>query len=147
MEEEMETDIISKSKNCSDLKWRLLGKRKKEFIDMLSILNRYYRLRSDGEVSESQKFRDEVLSKKKSEFRVFLKRFGEYEFLIYLEIKDKKSKRGDSWIHIDGIKQERDFLIAKGNCDSNHPVFNIICLSDLYESNSTIELKDYTIAE
>lgn len=63
-------------------------------------------------------------------FRVYLKRFGNYEYLVTAEIIEGNSSRMDSWIHVDGIKQERDELLSQGNL--SHPVHAVISLSDLY---------------
>ena len=65
--------------------------------------------------------------------RIFLKKFGVYEFLIVVEITQPtqeelslfplSTKKMDSWIHIDGVSQERVYMKEKGRLE--HPVFKI----------------------
>ncbi|PJZ77428.1 LIC_13246 family protein [Leptospira neocaledonica] len=57
---------------------------------------------------------------------IAIKRFGDYEYLVFAKIKDKYN----SWIHIDGIQMERLELERTGVL--NHDVFNILNMTDIY---------------
>ena len=57
---------------------------------------------------------------------IYLKKFGSFG--------SEESKRMDSWIHIDGIAQERIFMKEKGKLE--HPVFKITSLDDLFQSHT-----------
>ena len=67
----------------------------------------------------------------------FVKKFGNYEYLIYSEIKENGEKvRSDTWIHIDGIGEERDLFTSKDIL--THPVHNILCMRDLYKDSKAL---------
>jgi len=110
--------------------WKELGNDgKKDFLAIVSVLNRYYEAYPPkGEFSESHNFRVEICKLQPGEIRVYLKRFADMDYLVGVEIENGKS---DTWIHVDGIKQERADLERQGKLD--HPVFNIVCLTDLWE--------------
>ncbi|MGQ2872524.1 LIC_13246 family protein, partial [Leptospira santarosai] len=55
-------------------------------------------------------------------------------FRIYAEILEKTKVLREEFIFIDGIAEARDVFERDGNM-TNHPVFNIRCLSDLYKDN------------
>ncbi|MEI7014644.1 LIC_13246 family protein [Leptospira licerasiae] len=57
---------------------------------------------------------------------VAIKKFGDYEYLVFAKIKDKYN----SWIHIDGIQMERIELEKIGTL--KHDVFNILNMTDIY---------------
>lgn len=58
-----------------------------------------------------------------------------YEYLIYSEmILAGFRKEYENWIHIDGIQLERDRLSGMGVVD--HPAFDIVCMTDLYNKFS-----------
>jgi hypothetical protein len=111
-----------------------LVKGKEDFLHIVKVLNNYYNMyQPKNHPSESHQFRENLTRTPLSKLRVFLKKFGDYEFLVSAEIIEKENKRKDSWIHVDGIKQERNDMEKKGNYD--HPVFGMVCLTDLYEEN------------
>lgn len=105
---------------------------KKDFLQIIRVLNRFYN-ESIPKVkwSESMVFRNQLVLLEESEFRVFLKKIGEYEFLVSVFTKSGVLTKNESWLHIDGIKQERDNFIKTGV--NNHPAFTVVCLTDLYE--------------
>lgn len=119
--------------NNLDSWYELLGQ-KEDFQNTVHILNRYYELNSPTQVSEALLFRKEIVTSKPENLRIFLKRFGTYEFLVVVEITFETGKKIDSWIHIDGIMQERKICTEQGKL--THPVFNIVSLSDLYEKSA-----------
>lgn len=110
--------------------WKELKKKKDEFQKILAVLNRYYH-RSGEELTQSQLFREKVASANKENIRIFLQKFGKYEYLILVKIFEQEEWREDSWIHVDGIQEEREQLKRRGLL--NHPVFSITCLTDLYK--------------
>lgn len=114
--------------------WYELVFRKEDFLHIINVLNRYYDMYPPkNHPSESHQFREDLTRTPVQNIRIFLKKFGDYEFLISAEILEADNKRMDSWIHVDGIKQERNELEGKGIHD--HPVFQIVCLTDLYEDS------------
>ena len=68
-----------------------------------------------------------------NKLQIFLKRNSEYEFKICVIIKE--TKEINWWYHIDGILEDRHEY-QKENI-TNHPVFFIICINDLFQSNAT----------
>ncbi len=107
-----------------------LKTKKEEFQKILSVLNRYYH-NSKENLTDSQIFREKVALVGQENLRIFLKKFGKYEFFITAKILEQEKWIQDSWIHVDGIQEERDQLKRKGLL--NHPVFSITCVSDLYK--------------
>ena len=97
-----------------------------EFQKIVNVLNRYYdSFVNKGKISDVQNFRKFICTLKPSDLKVQVKKFGEFQFLI----KAESGERSDSWIHIDGIAEERKTL---QDSNPDHPVFGITCLSDLY---------------
>ncbi|EKR99932.1 hypothetical protein LEP1GSC125_3057 [Leptospira mayottensis 200901122] len=70
-----------------------------------------------------------LAQKKVKKFEVFLKKVSGYEFIIFLQIENQF----ESWIHVDGIQEEKDRFLKEGKND--HPIFEHISISDLYENN------------
>lgn len=128
-----------KSRKRKNSYWFELMQEKKEFKKIVSILNRFYNLQSSANhPTPAHIFREEVVLADVDKLRIFLKKFGSFEFLVVVEIATELGNKMDSWIHIDGIAQERLIMKEKGKLD--HPVFKIISLDDLYQ-NYTIELE------
>jgi hypothetical protein len=98
------------------------------FIRILNVLNRYYELQKDKKI-DGLEFRKKIVESNCEGLNVYLKQFGEYEFIVHAKLLDEQS----SWIHIDGIAEERkqietsSFLVSH-----NHPIFEIDCLSDIF---------------
>lgn len=107
-----------------------------EFQNILRILNRYYdAFTATKEKSATQKFREEISYLPESRLEIYTKRFGKYEYLIYCEvIEDGARSRSDTWIHIDGIAEERDMLHEK--TIQSHPVYNIVCMRDIFDGHT-----------
>ena len=115
--------------------WYELTSSKEDFQNIVRVLNRYYDLfPSANHPTPAHVFREDIVQSTVENLRVFLKKFGTYEFLIVVEISNEKGARMDSWIHIDGVSQERVTMTEKGNLE--HPVFRIVCLEDLFLSHT-----------
>jgi hypothetical protein len=111
--------------------WKELKTQKEEFQKIVSILNRFYSQNPNfEEKTSSQKFREELAVANQENVRIFIQKFGKYEFLIAAEIQKEEKLEKDTWIHIDGIQQEREEFRKSGTSD--HPVFKLTCLTDLY---------------
>ncbi|MEM7182211.1 MAG: hypothetical protein AAF518_14950 [Spirochaetota bacterium] len=116
------------------LGWFELVDRKEEFLDIIRVLNRYYAMNpSTDHPNDSFRFREKMLASPREEVKIYMKRFGEYEFLITVKINDGKKESVESWIHVDGIQQERDELDQESQ--KSNPVFTITCISDLFVSS------------
>lgn len=115
-------------------KWKEIQE-KDEFKNILGIMNRYYSLTNQLQTSKGQIFREKVAQTSNENLKVFLKKFKKYEYLVVSEITDNESKIMDSWIHVDGIAQERIF--HKEN--PSHPVFKIVSLGDLYKKGKAVK--------
>ncbi|TGM09685.1 hypothetical protein EHQ86_00290 [Leptospira yasudae] len=61
---------------------------------------------------------------------VTLKKFGEYEYLVFAKNLDPGKVEYSSWIHIDGIQMERLEFERSGIL--NHDVFDILNMTDIY---------------
>ncbi len=124
-----------KTKSKSKSAWFELIQQKEDFKNIVSILNRYYDLQaSANHPSLAHLFRQEIVKSETANLRIFLKKFGSFEFLVVVEISSDSGKKMDSWIHIDGITQERIHLKQKGKLE--HPVFRITSLEDLFQLHS-----------
>lgn len=114
---------------------------KEEFKHIVSILCRYYDLhRVETQIENpAHLFRKSIVQNSIENLKIYFKKFGKYEFLVVVEISHpEKSKQMDSWIHVDGITQEREMMMDKGKLD--HPVFKITSLLDLYNHESTVKI-------
>jgi len=91
------------------------------FIRILNVLNRYYESQK-GQKINGLEFRKKIVESNGKGLSVYLKKFGEYEFMVHVKLLDEQG----SWIHIDGIAEERKQV------GPNHPIFEIDCLSDIF---------------
>jgi len=91
------------------------------FIRILNVLNRYYESQ-EGKKIYGLEFRKKIVESNHADLSVYLKQFGEYEFMVHAKLLDEHG----SWIHIDGIAEERKQV------GPNHPIFEIDCLSDIF---------------
>lgn len=139
--------------------WRKIANVKENgkcaFMDMLQVLNRFYEATQVTE-DDSMRFRKDLVAgsiieasgRKPKRYNdlflaatsIYIRKFGAYEYLVYVAVDSEGNHRSDSWIHIDGIAEEREQLTKKGVTD--HPVFTITCMSDLYEHAVKAELED-----
>ena len=126
-----------KKKREIKVEWKELKNRKGDFVEIIKILNRFYCLSPGEEKSPSVNFREEICESKLNDLSIFIQKFGDYEFLIKVIISKGKSDKQDSWIHIDGIQQEREELLRSGI--KEHPVFQLICITDLYKVSKNVE--------
>ncbi|MCC5813659.1 MAG: hypothetical protein JJT78_02810 [Leptospira sp.] len=112
--------------------------KREEFLHIVRVLNKYYDSQNDNSKDKSANFRKELEQQDSKSIRVYLKKFGNYEYLVHAELKSisKRIPNKDTWIHIDGIREERDSLKKKGIAD--HPVFQIRGLSDIYEEGTRL---------
>lgn len=111
--------------------WRELVEKKEDFKHIVHILNRYYDLcPSASHPSPAHLFREELVRTENESLRIFMKKFGRFEMLVVVEIHTEQGKKMDSWIHIDGISQEREMMAERGKTD--HPVFKIVSMLDIF---------------
>ncbi|MBM9499894.1 hypothetical protein JWG44_06475 [Leptospira sp. 201903071] len=119
--------------------WKKLISRKDEFVNIVSVLNQFYVAKAPySKLSNSQKLRIQLEKDGFKNFEAFLKRLGEHDFLIYIKANEKY----ESWIHIDGIQEERDRFLNEGT--KIHPVFDIVCISDLFEKDCVFAEEEET---
>jgi len=118
--------------------WKELTERKADFQHILRVLNRYYENRETSkQLGQSHLFRKRLTEESESNIQIFIKKFGNYEYLIHAELQStKQSLEKDTWIHIDGISEEREQLQKEGITE--HPLFSILGIGDLYKANTNI---------
>lgn len=98
------------------------------FIRILNVLNRYYELQKDKKI-DGLGFRKKIVESNGESLNVYLKQFEEYSFMVHVKLLDEQG----SWIHIDGIAEERKQIeIFSFLTSPNHPIFEIDCLSDIF---------------
>lgn len=95
----------------------------KKFQEILRILNQYYNT-FNKEKSATQMNREKVEKENPENVILKVRKFGSYEYLIDAEIKGVVR---DTWIHFDGIAEERKLVK-----NPTHPIFKIECLEDIY---------------
>ena len=118
--------------------WKELKVKKNEFQQIVSILNKFYsRNMEEPEKSESFLFREEFTKASEENIKIYFQKFGNYEFLVTAEILSEKGSKKETWIHIDGIQEEREELLRAGK--QNHPIFQLTCVTDLYELSEKCE--------
>ncbi|MCG9876488.1 MAG: hypothetical protein MH321_17065 [Leptospiraceae bacterium] len=117
-------------------KWKELVERKSDFQHILRVLNRYYENREfSAQLGESHFFRKKLTEESENNFKIFIKKFGNYEYLIHAEINPSlQSVEKETWIHIDGISEEREQLEKQGITE--HPLFSIIGVGDLFQEST-----------
>ena len=120
-----------KKNKKSATSWFQLVENKSDFKKILHSLNKCYSLMNQKKTS-CQDFREEVVLTENENLDIFIKRFGEYEFFIGVKIYTKKGSKFDSWIHIDGVSQERNIMNEVGQ---EHKVFELPCMTDLFENH------------
>ncbi|PNV72591.1 LIC_13246 family protein [Leptospira inadai] len=127
-----------------EMKWMKLEKDKVAFLKIVKTLNRYYDSLKGPEKINPTSFRKRLTESDPDIAEIFFKKFGKYEFLVFARISSEGKSEFDSWIHIDGIRQEREELSGQNVTD--HPVFSIRCLSDIYE-DSCIPISESELEE
>ncbi|MCG6144539.1 LIC_13246 family protein [Leptospira bandrabouensis] len=111
----------------TEVLWRELVTKKDEFLHILRILNHYYEMR--GETKSKQfAFRRHLADSPPESVQIFFSRLGPYEYQVACRILPEEQT--ETWIHIDGIAEERERLKQIGNTE--HPVFSLVCLGDLF---------------
>lgn len=109
---------------------------KKELQKIVSILNRYCGIKTP----ETEK-REKLVLTSPEKIKIRLKKFGENQFFvdcIILADKKKDFVKCD-WLHVDAIVEERKIMTEKEKLD--HPVFKIVCLSDLWDRAKIVKVK------
>jgi len=120
-----------KIKTSNNSEWMELIEEKDEFKHTVNIMNRYYSLHpSASHPTPAHLFREELVRTENEALRIFMKKFGRFEMLVVVEIHTEQGKKMDSWIHIDGISQEREMMAERGKTD--HPVFKIVSMLDIF---------------
>ena len=115
---------VNLEKVKSSKEWvKLTPKKTKEFKEILKVLSRYYNALTSTK-SKGQIFRDNLSVAESGS--IYLKKFGNYEYQIFAMLGEEY----DTWIHMDGIAEEREEVTKKGITE--HPVFKITCVGDLY---------------
>lgn len=115
--------------------WRELTNHKKpNFLAILRVLNHYYSsLEKNSNEKKGHLFRKKLESAPLETISIFIKKFGKYEYLIHAKLNsiDNGTKNEeDTWIHFDGIQEERDNFTDEGIQD--HPVFYFEALTDIF---------------
>ncbi|MCT8334732.1 hypothetical protein NUH30_13690 [Leptospira sp. 85282-16] len=111
----------------TEVLWRELVTKKEEFLHILRILNHYYEMR--GETKSKQfAFRRSLADSAPESVQIFFSRLGPFEYQVACRILPEEQI--ETWIHIDGIAEERERLKQIGNTE--HPVFSLVCLGDLF---------------
>jgi hypothetical protein len=120
-----------KIKTPNNSEWMELIEEKDVFKHTVNIMNRYYSLHpSANHPTPTHLFREELVRTESESLRIFMKKFGRFEIFVVVEIHTGQGKKMDSWIHIDGISQEREMMTERGNTD--HPVFKIVSMLDIF---------------
>lgn len=118
----------SPNMNDVELEWRELVTKKEEFLHILRILNHYYEMR--GETKSKQfGFRRLLADSDPNTVQIFFAKIGSFEYQVACRLLPNEDT--ETWIHIDGIAEEREKLRGIGNTE--HPVFSLVCLGDLFE--------------
>ncbi|ULG76290.1 hypothetical protein FH597_14010 [Leptospira interrogans] len=109
-----------------------------QFKTILRAIQKYHQsltLRSENTKGSPWDFKRGLLKAK--DCRIYVKATEDkHVFKIYAEIIESgQVLNHESWYHIDGIAEAREVFERDGNM-TNHPVFNIRCLSDLYRDNT-----------
>ncbi|WP_246834617.1 LIC_13246 family protein [Leptospira levettii] len=113
--------------NENDLSWHELVSKKEEFLHILRILNHYYEMR--GETKSKQfGFRRLLADSDPNSVQIFFAKIGPFEYQVACRILPNEET--ETWIHVDGIAEERERLRQIGNTE--HPVFSLVCLGDLF---------------
>ncbi len=113
-----------------EAEWKELVSRKDEFLHILRILNHYYEMTGKTK-NDLFAFRNKLVNLPPDTVSIYLSKIGPYEYFVRACL-DQKFETAETWVHIDGIAEERAKFIEIGN--QNHPVFSITCLQDLYDS-------------
>lgn len=61
-------------------------------------------------------------------YKSFFQKLGPFEYQVACRVLPEEQV--ETWIHIDGIAEERERLKQIGNTE--HPVFSLVCLGDLF---------------
>ncbi|MCW7487850.1 LIC_13246 family protein [Leptospira meyeri] len=111
----------------TEVLWRELVSKKEEFLHILRILNHYYEMRGETK-SKQYAFRRHLADSSPESVQIFFSKLGPFEYQVACRILPEEQV--ETWIHIDGIAEERERLKQIGNTE--HPVFSLVCLGDLF---------------
>ncbi|EMJ88125.1 LIC_13246 family protein [Leptospira meyeri] len=111
----------------TEVLWRELVTKKEEFLHILRILNHYYEMRGETK-SKQYAFRRHLADSSPESVQIFFSKLGPFEYQVACRILPEEQV--ETWIHIDGIAEERERLKQIGNTE--HPVFSLVCLGDLF---------------
>lgn len=124
-----------------DNQWKeLVSEGIQHFRKMQHMLNAFYKEAGFRQNKVQAYFKERLVTEEN--IKILIKKIGSevkdnkhYEYLIYSEmILVGFRKDYENWIHIDGIQLERERLSGMGVID--HPAFDIICMTDLYNKFS-----------
>lgn len=114
-------------KNTSKTDWKELTD-KDEFKNITNILCRYYNMRNNStDKTKSQLFREQIVKTENENITIYIRKFGFNEYLLVVELSTSEGEKIDSWIHIDGVAQEK--IIHKDN--PSHVVHKITGIGEL----------------
>ncbi|MCG6140564.1 hypothetical protein EHR01_09800 [Leptospira mtsangambouensis] len=111
----------------TEVLWRELVTKKEEFLHILRILNHYYEMRGETK-SKQYAFRRHLADSSPESVQIFFSKLGPFEYQVACRVLPEEQV--ETWIHIDGIAEERERLKQIGNTE--HPVFSLVCLGDLF---------------
>jgi len=114
--------------------WRLLQSRKEEFSRILQLLVDF-----DDKTGRALRYRDQETHHMRKAIavgnpdlrRVYMRRIATDTFSIVSELICDAGMVVTGWLHEDGVHAERAAQPPE------HPVHSIICVSDLFENDST----------
>ncbi|RHX77487.1 LIC_13246 family protein [Leptospira yasudae] len=108
-----------------------------QFKTILSAIEKFQSITLRSETTEGSPwdFKRDLLKAK--ECRIYVKATEDkHVFQIYAEIIEEEKVRRENWIHVDGIQEAREVFESQGKL--GHPVFDILCLSDIYNQYRTV---------
>ena len=123
--------------------WRELTDKKEEFQKIVKLLVDFdestgrYRRYGDP---ESHYMRRSISVSDPDHLRIFIQDLGGFVYYIVVELRTAGGQVSSSWIHEDGIRAERDEFQHM----EDHPVHEIVCMTDLYENNSSEISQDFS---
>lgn len=112
---------------------KLSDKGKQDFIQIIKLMQSMYK-KTAMEKTVGFQFRENLVKYSVDKLSLVVKYIGQYDYQISAWVEDETlplELRQQSWIHCDGIKEERD-KYSDGVGERSHPVFSINCLTDIY---------------
>lgn len=114
---------------------RELTGRKNEFQEILRLLVEFdertgrYRRATQPELHLMRKA---LVAAEAKDLKIFVRALGGFVYHVTVSLQVQSGRLTTSWVHEDGIRSERDVFREEGA----HPVHNIVCLTDLYQTDA-----------